>query len=124
MERGFSPEHKFDMVKCYILCHSNAVAAERMYLNNYPERKQPSAKIFGRLASNLKQYGGFVKPVSSRRKPCNEEKENNVLLTVTENPEISVRGIYHTTGIAKSMAHFILRKNEFHPNKFRICQTI
>jgi len=124
MAHVFSPEEKFDMIKCYNLCYSNAVEAGRMYLNNYPERRQPSAKIFGRLATNLKQYGAFVKPVLSRNKPCNEERENNVLLAVTENPETSVRKIDHTTGVAKSTAHFILRKQRFHPYKFRVCQGL
>lgn len=124
MERCFSPEEKFEMLKCYILCHSNAVEAGRMYFNKYPEKKQPSTKMFGRLATNLKQYGAFMKPVSSREKPCNEENENNVLLAVTENPQISVREINHTTGIPKSTAHFILKKQKFHPYKYRICQAL
>lgn len=119
-----SNEVKFDMVACYILCQRNCVEAGRMYLNRYPERRQPHIRTFSKLVENLKTCGSFKRPVTSRKKPCNEEKVNSVLLAVTEIPETSVRQIEETTGTAKSTAHFILQKNKFRPFKFRICQGL
>lgn len=124
MDRDFSFEEKFDMLKCYILCHSNTGRAEQMYLNDYPERVQPNKKIFGRIVANLLEHGSFKKPVASRKKPCNEETQTNVLLAVTEDPTTSVRNIEKATGTAKSTAHFVLRKNRFKPYKFRVCQGL
>lgn len=121
---SFSNEEKFDMVTCYILCHQNCVDAENLYLDRYPERRQPEKTIFRRLVANLKEHGAFRKPIRSRQKPCNEEKVNSVLLTVTENPRVSTREIERATGIAKSTSSFILRKHRFHPYKFRICQGL
>lgn len=51
-----------------------------------------------------------MKPVWSRNKTGNEEK-NNVLFAATGNPKNSVRYIKPETGIAKPMAHFILGKH-------------
>lgn len=125
MEGGtFTNEEKFDMLSCYILCQRNCVEAEHMYLNNYPERKQPGKSIFRRLVFNLKEYGSFKKPVLSRQKHPNEEKEYQVLQSVIENPETSTRTIEDQTGVARSTVQFVLRKNKFKPYKFRICQGL
>ena len=120
----YSKEEKFDMVSCFILSNRNCYVAERMYLNQYPERRQPNRRTFSKLVSNLKEYAAFKKPVLSRQKPCNEEKVINVLLAVTENPGISTRKIEQNIGVAKSTAQFILNKHKFHPYKYRICQGL
>lgn len=120
----FSNEEKFDILTCYVLCHRNSSEAEQMYLNRYPERNQPNRRTFSKLVTNLREYGSFQKPVISRKKPSNEEKVNNVLLAVTEFPEISTRQIEQTIGTSKSTTHFILKKERMHPYKFRICQGL
>lgn len=125
MENGsFSNTEKFDMLSCYIVCQRNCVDAERAYSNKYPERRQPGKSIFRRLVFNLKEYGSFKKPVVSRQKQSNEESQRDVLQAVVENPEISTRTIEDNTGVAKSTAHFILKKNKYHPYKFRICHGL
>ena len=119
MEGGsFTNDDKFNMLSCYILCQRNCVEAERMYLNKYPDRKQPGKSIFRRLVFNLKEYGSFKKPVISRKKHWNEEK------SVIESPETSTRKIEDQTGVPKSTVQFVLRKNHFKPYKFRICQGL
>lgn len=80
MERErFTNEEKFDMLTCYILCRKNCVAAEHMYSDNYPERRQPEKSIFRLLVSNLKEFGSFKKPVVSRKKQSNEKKARRLL---------------------------------------------
>ena len=124
MEHNFSNTEKFDILTCFILSQRNCYVEERLYLENYSERRQPNKRTFSKLMNNLKQYGSFKKPVISRKKPSNEEKVNNVLLAVVENPGISTRQIEETTGIAKSTSHFILQKQSFHPYKYRICKGL
>lgn len=124
MEHNFTNAEKFDMLSCFILSQKNCYVAERMYLEKYPERRQPNKRTFSKLVTNLKQYGSFKKPVLSRKKPCNIEKVNNVLLAVAENPAISTRQIDKNLGVAKSTAQFILQKESFHPYKYRICQGL
>lgn len=123
-EVNFSNEEKFDMLYCYMLSRRNCVEAEHMYLNNYPERRQPGKSIFRRLIANIKEYGSFKKPVLTRQKASNPEKQYEVLQSVIENPETSTRTIQNHTGVSKSTAHFILKKNNFKPYKFRVCQGL
>ena len=104
----YSNSEKFDMVTCYILSHRNGVDAGRMYLNQYPERRQPCSNMFKRIVANLKEYGAFVKPIEKRRRQADEENENSVLEAVVDNPSISARQIENDTGISKSTAHLIL----------------
>lgn len=120
----YSNSDKFDMVTCYILSHRNGVDAQRMYLNQYPERRQPGSTLFRRLVANLKEYGAFVKPIEKRQRQANEENENTVLEAVVENPNISTRQIENDTGIPKSTAHLVLQKHHFHPYKHHVCQSL
>lgn len=120
----FSNEDKFDMVACFISSNQNCSVTERMYLQKYPERRQPNKRTFKKLVANLKAYGSFKKPVVSRRKTGNEETVQNVLLAVTEDPGTSVRRIEQNIGIPKSTTHHILKKQKLHPYKYRICQGL
>lgn len=125
MERGaFSNEEKLDMLTCCILCQRNCIAAANLYENKYPERNQPGHSIFRRLFHNLKEYGAFKKPTPTRNKTSNEEKQLTVLQSVVEIPTISTRKIERNTGIAKSTAHFVLKKSKYKPFKFRVCQGL
>lgn len=95
-----------------------------MYINRYPEKRQPGKSIFRRLEQNLKQYGSFKKPVNNRNRPGNNEHLNNVVLSVIENPGTSTRIIEKNTGVPKSTSQRILSKLKFHPYKFKICQGL
>lgn len=120
----FTNEEKLNMIQCYILTSKNCFAAMNMYLGRYPEKTQPSKDTFRRLFSNLKNYGQFNKPVTTRKKKCNEGKENLVLLSVTNEDTLSTREIEKETGVPKSTAHFILKKNKVKSYKYRICHGL
>lgn len=72
-----------------------------MYLNKYPERRQPNTRTFSKLVANLEKFGSFKKPASYRKIRCNEEKVKPVILAVTKNSSTSVWRINKATGIAK-----------------------
>ena len=110
----YSNQEKFDMIRCLILRQSNSTNAARFYLESYPERRQPSSRLFRVLKSNLIQYGAFVKPKKEPRE-IDPDKENIVLGCVQEEPTTSVREIERNTGIPKSSAQVILRKHRYHP---------
>lgn len=120
----YSNEEKFDMLSCFILSGENCNVAERMYLDKYPERRQAAKRTYSKLVTNLKEHGAFKKPMLSRKKNSNQEKVFSVLLAVTENPGVSTREIDENVGVAKSTAQFILKKQKFHPYKYRICQGL
>lgn len=52
VERSLLQEQKFDKLN---FATYNALEGGRMYLNNYPERREPNSKLFGRMAANLCQ---------------------------------------------------------------------
>lgn len=122
MER-FSNNEKFDMLSCYILSHRNSTRAAEMYINQYPERRQPHVSTYRNLRVNLINHGSFTKPY---RKPqrISEENRTNVLQAVVENPNISTREIQHNTGVSKSTAHKILKTHQYHPYKYNVCQAL
>lgn len=41
---------KYDMIKIYIQCGENSTAAANLYLETFPERRQPDKRIFARYA--------------------------------------------------------------------------
>src|ERR1700729_1941497 len=85
------------MLECFILCRRNDAQAEEMYLNKYPEKRQPGRAMFRRLKDNLIAYGSFAKV--KRNKPVDENKENLVLQNVVETPRTSLRHIEELTGV-------------------------
>lgn len=98
----FANSDKYDMLECFILCHRNDAQAEEMYLNKFPERRQPGRAMFRRLKDNLIANGSFAKV--KRNKLVNENKENLVLQSVVETPCTSLRHIEKITGVARSTA--------------------
>ena len=110
------------MIRCLIFRQSISTNAAKLYLESYPERRQPSSRLFRGLKSNLIQYGAFVKPKKEPRE-IDPDKENIFLGCVQEEPT-SVREIERNTGIPKSSAQVILRKHRYHPYKFHICQGL
>ena len=49
----FTNSEKFDMLECFIQCNNNSDIASDMYLNSYPERRQPHKSIYNRLKQIL-----------------------------------------------------------------------
>lgn len=117
----FSNSDKYQMLECFILCGRNDELAAEMYLDRYPERRQPEKSIFRRLRDNLINNGSFVKPKGRRR---NENNENIVLQAVVENPRTSLREIENTLGVARSTAGSILKRAKFKPYRERASQGL
>lgn len=55
-------------------------------------------------------------------KPSITAKGNNILQTVEENRETSIRDIERNTGIRKFAVEFILNKQKWNAHKFTACQ--
>ncbi|CAK9819073.1 hypothetical protein ANTQUA_LOCUS10034 [Anthophora quadrimaculata] len=97
-------------------CNRNAREAANLYAAKYPERHHPSAQTFYSIEKNLRSYGEFQK--KRRSKPITiEGNVVTVLAHVEENLHTSIRTISVDTGLSKSSAHRIIRKNNYHPYK-------
>lgn len=119
----FSNSDKFDMLSCYILSHKNSTRAAELYLNHYPERRQPHLSTYRNLRVNLIEHGSFIKPYKNPQR-ISEETKTTVLQAIVENPNTSTREIQRNTGIPKSTAHKILASHKYHPYKYNVCQSL
>ncbi|KAI4465715.1 cuticle protein [Holotrichia oblita] len=67
MPHKFENYEKLDMIRAFIICNEVANDAVALYLERFPERRQPEHRIFKRLMSSLEEYGSFEKRDFDRR---------------------------------------------------------
>lgn len=113
-------EDKLNMILIYGECRKNASEAERLYEIRFPDRPLPDRKTFVSLCSNLKDYGSFKKPKTTRRKRIATDENIALVLQVENNPNVSVRQLTEETNIARSTCHRILKINKFFPYKVHL----
>lgn len=100
----------------------NSRLAARLYAERYPNRTPPSYHVIERLDSAYREgrvpgtRGGEGRPQTT--------DEDVVLQQVTEDPSTSVRLIQSRTGIPKSSAHRVLKRNRYHPYHIQRVQTL
>ncbi|KAJ8942813.1 hypothetical protein NQ318_022827 [Aromia moschata] len=89
-----------DMVCVYPKENFNGRRAHRRYLEMYPNRRQPDFKIFKNLYHRLGETGSFrpKRDSAGRPKTLNPEQEEEILVRVAENSELSARHIAMETG--------------------------
>lgn len=117
----FENFEKWDMIVCFIQSGENADAASNLYHERYPERRQPFRDIFPRLRRNLINCGQFVKK-RPERYAANRDRELEevvVLAAVENNPSTSTRQLKDATGISRTTAMRVLKKNKFKPYRDR-----
>lgn len=111
---------KFDMLECYIRSDNNSEIASELYLNRYPERRQPCKTIFNRLKQNLVDGGSFTKRRPKKYNIGNAEQTNiGVVAMAVANPAISSRQIEAESGIPRRQALRILKAHNFKPYTIR-----
>lgn len=105
---------KYDMLKCFLLSDENAELAKNLYMNQYPERRQPFSTTFQRLKNNLINYGSFTKsrPKSYQSRRDWELEEVTVLGEIENNPQLSTRKLEDQTGINRNSVRRILKKHK------------
>ncbi|KAJ8918518.1 hypothetical protein NQ315_015225 [Exocentrus adspersus] len=122
----FSNEEMRDMVCVYSTENFNGRRAHRIYLEMYPNRRQPDFKIFKNLYDRLGETGSFhhKRDSAGRPKTLNSEQEEEILVRVAENPELSTRRISMETGVSKSTVWKTLNKEGLHPYHFTPVQNL
>lgn len=116
----YSIEENYDMFIVFIDSQRNSELASELYLNRFPERRQPDSRIFERLDFNLQRFGSFNKPRSKKYlKIAAEEDEINVLASVINTPNTSCREMEEQLGISRTRCLQILKKHKYRPYKVR-----
>lgn len=116
----FENYEKFNMLECYIESGKNSNNALTLYFNRYPERRQPSRKMFPRIESNLISFGSFQKPrPKSYYKENRELEEINTIGYVVADPTASSRKIRDAIGINRKKSKKILKRHNYRQYVYR-----
>ena len=116
-----------DMIICYGMTGENALAAEHLYAERFPNRRHPSHVTIARCVRRLRETG-FVLPQHQNRvdvpvrRHVNDDEE--VLRAFEDNPGNSVRRVAHALDIPRSTVHRILRENGLHPYHYQRVQQL
>lgn len=121
----FSKEELIDMVFVLGESEKNCFLASRIYATRFPERRHPEAVSFSRLLERFVETGSVDYKKEERTKTAtNEEKQLAVLLTVTENPNISQASVGEQVGISERSVQRILKKHHFHAYHIQLHQAL
>lgn len=119
----FSVEERRDMYDVYLKNFRNSFLAQRNYINLYPERIQPSRRIFQRISKCMHEEGGVLKKRNKYHVGATVN-EINVLAQIHINPENSTVPIARECGITSAGVKKILKKHKFHDYKFHPVQQL
>lgn len=125
MALRFSHEEKFDLLECYIHCNRNANLALERYFENFPERPQPSVRLFPKIVMNLRNHGSFEEPrPKSYEKAGNNERDENVRAYFNAAPTSSTRASARDLPTSRSTIQRVLKENKYRPYKPTIVQGL
>ncbi|XP_050305585.1 uncharacterized protein LOC126742824 [Anthonomus grandis grandis] len=122
----FSNAEMRDMLCVYAQANFNGCEAYRRYSELYPNRRQPDFKIFKNLYDRLGETGTFRPKRNSARRPkvITPEQEEEILVRVAENPEISARHAAAATGVGKSSICKIFHEEGLYSYHFTPVQNL
>lgn len=120
----YTGEEKKDMYDVYIRCYRNETRAAQNYLQLYPDRQQPSKRMFSYISKNMTEFGSVKKSRTTYRDRYNTVNEINVLAQIHINPENSTRRIAQECGVGPSTVKRILKKHKYHDYKFQKVQKL
>ena len=126
----WSGEHRAFAVEAYISSGFSLSQARRRFNNRYGIRRLrdgPSINLIQSWVAKFRATGSTL----NRPKPgpiptvATDESVARVMVSVTENPRLSLRARSSTLGITKSTLQVIMRKKlKFHPYKIQIVQDL
>lgn len=112
-----------DMLQVYFECRKNSVQAVQLYRQRFPNRNAPYRRKFSKLERRLRETGSLRK-VKKNRQLQDENLELNVLLSVEDKAETSVREIAQNVGASVSTVHSVLRQHKLRPYKVHLVQHL
>lgn len=121
----YSSREYADMVFVYGFCNGNGLQAVREYSQRYPNRRQPTDKIFERTFRRLQETGSVVgKTGGGRPRWHNLENEEIIIDQVLDNPHISTRRIKSRTGLSQSFVWRTINREELYPYHLQSVQGL
>lgn len=122
---NFSNSEMRDMVRVYVQENCCGRRARRTYLRLYPNRALPNHQTFKNIYDRLGESGEF-RPKShiGRPKRITADQEDEILVRIAEDPELSTRRLSAITGVSKSSIFRILHKEDLRPFHFIPVQNL
>ena len=122
---NFNKDELVDMIFVLGESEKNCLLASRIYATRYPDRRHPEEKSFRRLLLRFVETGNVLYKKEERAKSVtNEENELLVLLTVTEDPNISQSKIGEAVDMSERSVQRILKKNRCHAYHIQLHQAL
>lgn len=123
---NYSNSDMRDMVNIYCQLNYNGRAAQREYLRKFPNRLQPDRRLFQNLFRNLGESSSFrPKRVNlGRPKIITPDQEDEILVRIADDPQVSTRRLCAATGISKTSILKILHAEKYHPFHFTPVQNL
>lgn len=122
---NFSKEELIDMIFVLGNSEKNCFLASRIYATQFPDRRHPEPISFSRLLERFLETGSVDYRKEERIKTVtNEENQLAVLLTVTENPNISQARVGEEVGISERSVQRILKVHRFHAYHIQLHQAL
>lgn len=122
---NFTNNEMRDMICVYAQANFCGRRARRTYLRLYPNRAPPNHQTFKSIYDRLGETGEFrPKRNIGRPKIITADQEDEILIQVAENPEVSTRRLAAATGISQSSIFRILKKENLRPFHFTPVQNL
>lgn len=116
-----------DMHFTYGRANGNALAAQRLYAEQYPQRRLPHHSTFTSIHQRLREFGNFKKrsyDSGRTREVRTEALEEAVLNLIEESPETSTRKIADILHVSHSVVFRILKEQQLYPYHFQRVQAL
>lgn len=120
----FSNEEYSDIIFVYGFCDGNALAACREYQRRFPNRRQPSRRVFSDTFQRLRECGIGKRSKSGRDIIHTVAQEEAVIDAVIDEPNISIRRISTRLDLAKSFVFKTLHQEVLHPYHLQSVQNL
>lgn len=122
---NFSNFEMRDMMCVYVQENYSCRAATRRYLQMYPNRAQPNHQTFRNIFIRLGETGQF-KPKRDVGRPKNisVDQEEDILVRIADNPQLSTRRLSAITGVSNASVFRILKKENLRPFHFTPVQNL
>lgn len=125
MENDYTNEDFFHILMIFNQNGQRYLPTCRSFNAEYPDKRRLDRRFLKKIITNLRTSGQFK---VKRNRNCyvtrQEDNEFNVLLAVTENPNISIRQLEVQFDISYSSIQKILKRNSQHPYKYSIHQKL
>lgn len=119
----FSSVEYADMHFIYGFCDGSAAAAVREYRRRYPDRRQPSGRVFVNIHRHFREFG--LKHTRDPERPGRRNNhENAILRTFDNNPRLSSRRAALRLETSKSTVLRVLHKDNRKPYHLQPVQNL